>query len=341
MARILIGSARIDENGKAHGGQAGSQTDKEVSTQKWYLSEKGWRVLRFRDPVMAKRAAYAMQAACDSVYVGYDQHERDTLLHVSEPLGYDIAKVTTPCETDCSALIRVCLAYAFGRDIVAEQTSAYFYTGNMMKWLLKTGYFYELEGTKYTEDYDRLGVGDILVTKTKGHTVMALQNGAKYEGNVEPVEHALGERVLTGNEVGGDVRVLQEYLIRLGYDVGKYGTDGEYGPNTMDAVEAFQSDHGLTADAEYGPDTHKAMMAALGLLGDDAPVISEAAGGNLTVLDDDNWNVRTGPGTAYSKVGLLHPGDMVQEVEMSGWKAVRYDGEVRFVNEGAFIPEGG
>ena len=31
---VMIGSARIDENGKAMGGKAGNQTGKEVSTKK-------------------------------------------------------------------------------------------------------------------------------------------------------------------------------------------------------------------------------------------------------------------------------------------------------------------
>ena len=327
MARIKVGSARIDENGKAHGGQAGSQTAKEISTQSWYLSSKGWRVLRHRDPEAARRAVSAMLAACSSEYVGYDQHERDTLLKAAEPHGWDISKVTTPCETDCSALVRVCEAYAFGRDIVAEQTSARFYTGNMVKVLLATGLFYELTGSKYTESYHYLGVGDILVTATKG--------------NVAPKEYELGERIIKEGDAGPDVKNLQSYLVKLRYNVGEHGEDGDYGPDSMDAVEAFQTDRGLLADAEYGPETHKALMEAIEALGDDAPVIEAAPGGNLVVLDDDNWNVRTGPGTAYSKVGVLHPGDMVQEVQLDGWKAVRHKGEVRFVNEGAFTPEGG
>lgn len=32
---ILIGSARMDENGKANSGKAGDQTGIEVSTQNW------------------------------------------------------------------------------------------------------------------------------------------------------------------------------------------------------------------------------------------------------------------------------------------------------------------
>ena len=46
---VIIGSARIDENGKAKGGKAGDQTGKEVSTQKWYKHTKVWRVFRAKD----------------------------------------------------------------------------------------------------------------------------------------------------------------------------------------------------------------------------------------------------------------------------------------------------
>ena len=38
---VKIGSARIDENGKAHSGRARDQMGKEVSTQNWYFSSKG------------------------------------------------------------------------------------------------------------------------------------------------------------------------------------------------------------------------------------------------------------------------------------------------------------
>lgn len=341
MARPKVGSARIDENGKAHGGQAGSQTAKEVSTQSWYLSSKGWRVLRHKDVEAARRAARQMQIACDSEYVGYDQHERDTLLKAAEPYGWDIGQVKTPCETDCSALIRVCLAYAYGRDIVAEQTTARFYTGNMVKVLLGTGLFYELEGARYTESDEYLGVGDLLITKSSGHTVMALDDGRRYEGNVEPREYALGDRLLTQGIAGPDVRVMQSYLIQLGYDVGRYGEDGDFGPDTADALEAFQQDQGLLPDAEYGPDTHKALMAALEQAGDVPFIDPDDQYGNLTVLDNDPWNVRTGPGTAYAKVGVLRPGDMVQEVTVGEWRVVRYKGEVRFVHGKAFRPEEG
>ena len=76
---VIIGSARIDENGKAHGGKAGDQTGKEVSTQNWYKHSKGWVVLRAKDPKKAAKIAQAMRAACDNPNIGYDQYQNQTL----------------------------------------------------------------------------------------------------------------------------------------------------------------------------------------------------------------------------------------------------------------------
>ena len=54
---VIIGSARIDERGKASGGKAGDQTGKEVSTQNWYKHSKGWVLLRPKDPEKAAKIA--------------------------------------------------------------------------------------------------------------------------------------------------------------------------------------------------------------------------------------------------------------------------------------------
>ena len=136
---VKIGSARIDENGKAHGGKAGDQTGKEVSTQSYYLHSKGWRVFRAKNPAVAEKIARNMQAACDSKHVGYDQYQRNTLYTQAEKVGFDVARVTTDCETDCSALVRVCCAYAGIMGLPSD-----FRTGNMPSNLLKTGAFVSL-----------------------------------------------------------------------------------------------------------------------------------------------------------------------------------------------------
>ena len=64
---IIIGSARINENGNVAGGQRGDQKQKsspdyagEVSMQEFYSSKKGWWILRPKDENVAIRLAAAM-----------------------------------------------------------------------------------------------------------------------------------------------------------------------------------------------------------------------------------------------------------------------------------------
>ena len=99
---VIIGSARIDERGKASGGKAGDQTGKEVSTQNWYKHSKGWVVLRAKDPDVAAKIAVAMRHACDNNNIGYDQYQNQTLWNEVKNKGYDPAKADKPCETDCA-----------------------------------------------------------------------------------------------------------------------------------------------------------------------------------------------------------------------------------------------
>ena len=192
---VKIGSARNGENGNAHGGKAGDQTGREVSVQNWYLHKKGWRVFRCKDPAKAELMAQNMQAACDNPNIGYDQWQRHTLYKAAKLVGFILSRVKTKCETDCSALIRVLLA------LIGVSVPEEFRTGNMPGYLLKSGMFVELTGDKYQAKSAYLRRGDILVTKTAGHTVMVLTDGSKAEKNVPPVASSSQG---TGGASGGD-----------------------------------------------------------------------------------------------------------------------------------------
>ena len=109
---VTIGSARLDEKGKISGGKAGNQTKKEVSIQDWYPKAKGWRVIRPNKASVAAAIAKCMQMACNNANIGYDQNQRDSLYSDASKFGFDVSKVTKATETDCSALVRVCCAYA-------------------------------------------------------------------------------------------------------------------------------------------------------------------------------------------------------------------------------------
>jgi len=253
---VLIGSARIDENGNATCGKAGDQTGKEVAIQEWYLHSKGWRVFRARDTIKRERIADNMVAACNNLHIGYDQDENYTLWDIVKELGFDCSRVTTNCETDCARLVRVCCAYAgiFPRD---------FYTANEAVYLLETGEFdeYPLAAT----NPDLLLRGDILVTKTKGHTVVVLTDGknvakakCKHIDNFVLVEdnmavtYKLRTIEIVNDEAmeGGDVLLVQEILRARGYkgrDGKQLKLDGHTGndyetSNTMYAIACYIED---------------------------------------------------------------------------------------------------
>lgn len=69
--------------------------------------------------------------------------------------------------------------------------------------------------------------------------------------------------VLTYGMSGDEVKELQENLITLGYDCGPDGADGDFGPNTLKAVRAFQKDKALSIDGEVGDLTQAAIKEAL------------------------------------------------------------------------------
>ena len=73
---LVVGSARIDENGKISGGALGDNNGREVSTQPYYLHSKGWYVLRPKTIALANGLASAMTDACANNHIGYDQSNR-------------------------------------------------------------------------------------------------------------------------------------------------------------------------------------------------------------------------------------------------------------------------
>ena len=165
---VKIGHASIDENNAAKNGAAGDQTTKEVCTRSWY--NKPWTsVIRPKDSAAAEKIAKAMEQACANDKIGYDQNQRTTLFTQAKAVNWDLSKIETACECDCSSLVAVCVnaaGIAVSKDI---------YTGNEKTALANTGAFTVLTDSKYISKADNLKRGDILLGS--GHTAIVLTDG--------------------------------------------------------------------------------------------------------------------------------------------------------------------
>ena len=174
---VKIGHAVHDENNKARGGEPGDQTGGEVLIGTWY--DKPWtHVFRAKDPEVAEKIAVACEKGCRNNNIGYDQGDRLTLNREAKKVGYDLEKINTPCEADCSSFVAVCVNAAGVK--VAETM----YTGHEANLLKNTKQFDTFTTDDYIRKSDKLRRGDILLGK--GHTAMVLSNGKN--ADVDPVD---------------------------------------------------------------------------------------------------------------------------------------------------------
>lgn len=250
---IIIGSARADENGKITNGVAGDQKQTstpdykgEVSMQNFYVHKKGWYILRAKSTDVANKIAEAMKQACNNVNIGYDQNGRYGIINNLKKYG-SIAKIAVKTEADCSSTIRACCIQA-GFD------PGDFNTSSEVSVLLKTGKF--MDKINYTSS-TVLYTGDILVTKTKGHTVAVVQGNARKNSiDTTPTDKnkkkvpTLATSTIKFGSIGTQAKYLQQ---DLNY-VGKYGLveDGEFGIKSIAALMDWQKKNGLEVDGIYG-----------------------------------------------------------------------------------------
>lgn len=162
---VIIGSARINERGGISGGAAGDQKQSntpdytgEVSLEKFYNHKLGWLVFRAKQPEVARKIALTMYKICNNPNIGYDQ---GTYRLGVVKYGSD-AQIKTGA--DCGSAVRQCVREAAGID------PGNFNTSTEPKALMNTGLFNQVPFTSK----EALREGDILVTKTKGHTAVVV-----------------------------------------------------------------------------------------------------------------------------------------------------------------------
>lgn len=193
---VIIGSARIDENGNISGGSPGDQRQGsspdysgEVSMENFYVDNRGWIVIRFKNYSHAVAAAESMKRACNNSNIGYSQSNRYGVIKNGTNAG-----VKTDC--DCSSLVRQCFIEATGTD------PGDFSTGNEKQVLCNTGlvdaHLYKSGETLYT--------GDILVTASKGHTVIVVDASERAEQPYTSDYDEVAKAVVRGDYGNGSAR---------------------------------------------------------------------------------------------------------------------------------------
>lgn len=250
---VRIGHASIDERGRVSGGAAGDQTGREVCTRSWY--NKPWiAVIRPKEKSAAEKIARAMEQACANNNIGYDQSQRTTLFTQAKAKNWNLAAIRTKCETDCSALVAVCV------NAAGIPVSKDIYTGNEKSALLNTGGFTAYTESKYISTDRYLKRGDILLAK--GHTAVVLGNGAQAmtpsAGKVQTSNTGM-PTIRKGNK-GDAVRKMQNALLSQRFRTCVIGNvrkemkaDGDWGEITDSIFRRWQGYVGLNVDGICGP----------------------------------------------------------------------------------------
>lgn len=144
-----------------------------------------------------------------------------------------------------------------------------------------------------------------------------------------PETNHLGDRVLKNGMSGDDVKEMQTDLIRLGYDLGRWGADGDFGDATEEALRRFQKDKRLPVTGTLDADTLKALEAALVRL--EKPVPNP---GNV-VIHGGKCYVRDAPNAGGRKLGVAHDGETFPyagETSAEGWHEIEYKGKTGWVS---------
>lgn len=252
---VKIAHASIDERGKVAGGRAGDQTKKEVCIRTWY--KKSWNVvIRPKSKEVANRIVKEAKAGANNNKIGYDQNQRNTLLAQAKKVNFDLSKIATACECDCSSLVSVLMIAAGAKesDIVKGGNCAT--TSTLRSRAKETGLFDILTDKKYLDSDEYIKAGDIIV-KEGSHVVIALENGKNTTtGGKVKVELTVLKKGSKGKQVGA----LQSLLKGYGYSIGKSGVDKSFGSDTEKAVKAFQKVRKLKQDGIVGKDTWSELL---------------------------------------------------------------------------------
>lgn len=146
-----------------------------------------------------------------------------------------------------------------------------------------------------------------------------------YSGKICAVTRYNPSCALRVGMCGWRTLALQKVLNANGADLTE---DGEFGGKTQSAVRDYQKAHGLE---ETGV-ADDVLLKLLRMIEDQEEQKIEADGESICVIGN-SVNLRTGPGTAYESVGLVHKGDQMKKANTEGWTAVEANDHVYWISD--------
>lgn len=317
-----ISNSGSDENGGTKGGKAGDQTGKEWQLRSWY--SRPWSVvLRYPDPNARLLFAKLSCAAALNNLIGYDQTQRTTYLKQLKASGWNPENITVACEEDCTAGVTanwIAVGNLMGIPALANLNKDT--TSRNMLARFKAAGFVALTESKYLTSGKYTLPGDVLLYEN--HHAAANVTKGKYAVETAPLK--LGDRTLKNGMSGEDVREMQMRLIELGYDLGKWGADGDYGDCTELAVREFQKDHGLTEDGKFGKEAFSVMQNS---------ATKEEGIHRFVEIVNGNCYVRTAPNTSGEILGVAKKGSKLEygaNTAENGWHLVSFENQNGWVS---------
>ena len=275
---VRIGQASKDEKRRYVNGSAGDQSGVEVYTCNWYSNN--WKYLiRPKNSAVAEKIASTMEAACANNAIGYDQNQRNTLLKYAKEVNFNLSKITTRCETDCTALVSVCIIAAGGSESIMYGGGNLAYTGNLVSRCQSTGMFDVYTDRKYLNSANYVKRGDILMSS--GHAIVVLGTGSYAASSLATSSPSASSSKLSVDGYWGcaTTRAVQKALgttqdgLVSGQDAGdlakcnRGGLDSsswQIGHGGSMMVRALQRKIGANPDGYFGVNTCKALQKYLG-----------------------------------------------------------------------------
>lgn len=122
---------------------------------------------------------------------------------------------------------------------------------------------------------------------------------------------------------GSEVKKIQQALLQMGEILPKYGTDGDFGSETLAAVKNFQKKNNLPVTGQVDSTTYAVLFAV------------NANNTKEIRIINGNCNIRTGPDLSYPNIGVAYRGDKFQyggQTAENGWNSIIYKNETCWVS---------